>query len=391
MAHDNNNYIEELDGLRGIPVLPVIAYHSIITYFLIYPQHGANLSVLSNFVLKIISLFWCSVDLFFVISGFLITKILLNNKEGTNYFKAFYGRRFLRIFPLYYLFLCVHFLFIAPLLIKGGIKAELTGAPHQFYYLFYVSNFLREPSVLSHFWSLAVEEQFYCIWPFCVYFLSKRQLIWTCFFIIVVSIVSRFCLCIFGDFSYAYTVVYARSDTIMMGSLVALLRIEWDNKSLLKIASFFSVALLLLYSNYLFDFSRPMVADFSVGERILHSTFRHFIVGVIFSVILIIVLKEKKTRLHKVCTLPFFKMLGKYSYSIYICHVFIVFAIIKSPLGFSNLLALGIPPLFAVILQFTICSSVSLLIAIFTWYLIEIHFLRMKKIFAYKINEKTST
>ncbi|MEX2666829.1 acyltransferase family protein [Candidatus Uabimicrobium amorphum] len=384
MPHNNKNYIEELDGLRGIPVLPVIAYHSTITYFVLHPHHGANLSVLSNFVLKIVSLFWCSVDLFFVISGFLITKILLDNKETTNYFKAFYGRRVLRVFPLYYALLCIHFFLIAPLLIKGGIKEELTGYPHQFYYWFYVSNFLREPSVLSHFWSLAVEEQFYCIWPFCVYFLSRRQLMWTCFLIIAISIASRFYLCLSGDFSYAYTVVYARSDTIMMGSLVAILNIGWENKKLIKIALCSLITLLLLYSTYLFDFSRPMVAAFPVGERILHSTWRHLIVGVMFSAILIIVLKENKTVLHRVCTLSFFKVLGKYSYSIYACHVFIVFVVIKSPLGFNNLVTLGIPPLFAVVLQFAICSLLSLLVAIVTWYLIEIHFLRMKKIFAYK-------
>jgi peptidoglycan/LPS O-acetylase OafA/YrhL len=384
LVHNKKNHIEELDGLRGMGVLPVIAYHSIITYFLILPGEETDFDVVTNFIFKLISLCWCSVDLFFVISGFLITRILLNNKESTNYFSAFYGRRVLRVFPLYYLFLCVHFFLIAPLLINGGIKAELTGYTHQYYYWFYISNFVREPSVIFHFWSLAVEEQFYFIWPLCVYFLSRRQLIWTCSFFITISIISRFLLCISGDFSYAYTAVYARLDTIMMGSLVAIIKVNLETRTLLKIGYGSFVALILLYSTYLFDFSRPMTATFPVWERILHSTFRHFIVGVMFSAFLVIALQENKTAVHRFCNLKIFKILGKYSYSIYVCHVFIVFAVIKSPVGLGNLKALGVPTILAALLQFTLCSLLSLIAAILTWYLLEIYFLRLKKIFTYK-------
>ena len=289
------------------------------------------------------------------------------------------------MFPLYYTLLFTHFFFVAPLLIKNGIKANLTGATHQFYYWFYISNFTREPSVIFHFWSLAVEEQFYFIWPFFVYFLSKRQLIWTCFFIIGLSIVSRLALCMLGDFSYAYTVVYARADTIMMGSLIAILKIEWSNGTLIKIALSSFVALLLLYSTYLFDFSRPMIAIFPTWEKILHSTLRHFIAGIIISAILMILIKENKTLFHKFFSLPFLKILGKYSYSIYACHVFIVFVVMKSPFGFDHLVMLGVPVLLAAILQFAICSILSLVVAFLTWHILEVHFLRMKKIFAYKV------
>lgn len=153
--------IPGLDGLRAVAYLFVFFYHA-----------------------RYLDVGWIGVQFFFVLSGFLITGILLDMKRSLSrgdYFLKFYGRRFLRIFPLYYFYL----------LLAGGVAAWLisisyrTGYMEPFreevhYALFYVYNFMlafsdRDPSfMLEHLWSLSVEEQFYIIWPILILLTPER-------------------------------------------------------------------------------------------------------------------------------------------------------------------------------------------------------------------------
>src|SRR5580698_6867484 len=144
--------IRQLDSVRGLAVLLVLVHNTDI-----YPS--LHLGLITNAG-------WSGVDLFFVLSGFLITGILIDTKEAQNYFSSFYARRMLRIFPLYYA--------VLTLLVIVALH------PTQIYYYLYLSNWLIllkdgwQPNVAGHFWSLAVEEQFYLIWPLCVWLLPKR-------------------------------------------------------------------------------------------------------------------------------------------------------------------------------------------------------------------------
>ena len=124
---------------------------------------------------------WIGVDLFFVLSGFLITGILCDTREAPGYFRYFYARRVLRIFPLYYGFLLVWTMLLAwfPVFTTGP-AARLAG--QQWWYWLYLANLHigfasgptpGEPTV---FWSLAVEEQFYLLWPLVVAHLSRARL-----------------------------------------------------------------------------------------------------------------------------------------------------------------------------------------------------------------------
>ena len=390
-ADKNKTHIAALDGLRGIAILIILANHSVITYFTVYPEQGNNYDLITNFILKIFSLLWSGVDLFFVLSGFLITKILLDSKGAINYFKAFYVRRVLRIFPLYYSALCLHFFFIAPALLETGIPEKLTGYDNQLYYWFYLANFVRQPNILSHLWSLAVEEQFYLFWPFFVYFLSREKLVWTCGLLIGFSLLSRFLLCMIGDFSYAYSMTYSRIDPIIMGSLVAILKPKVSTRQLKTIVTCSLLLVMLLYSNFLFDFSRPLFYPFSTEERILYTTFRHFLFGVLFTALLMMAMQSEPQKLfHKICTSKTAILFGKFSYSIYIFHVFIVFIILESPLNFKNVQEIVGIPMVAFIWQFVLCSLLSLLVSAFTWYCIEVHFLRLKKFFVCQFEKANS-
>jgi peptidoglycan/LPS O-acetylase OafA/YrhL len=135
-------HVLELDGIRGLAISLVLLYHLTASF----------------------KMGWCGVDLFFVLSGFLITNILLRTKNSQSYFCSFYARRTLRIFPLYFFVLFLAFWILIPVAQHFGKAPQSLDAGHLWYW-FYISNWWNgtghEIDWLSHFWSLAVEEQFY--------------------------------------------------------------------------------------------------------------------------------------------------------------------------------------------------------------------------------------
>jgi len=154
-----------LDGLRALSILWVVIHN---TDLLDVPSGWARLPV------AVIHDGWAGVTLFFVLSGFLITGNLLDTRGSQNYFSNFYARRSLRILPLYYGTLVLFFV-VLPML--GAMPDALTTTAHRQWSLWlFVSNW-TDPSnggVLGflHFWSLAIEEQFYLVWPLIVLFLD---------------------------------------------------------------------------------------------------------------------------------------------------------------------------------------------------------------------------
>ena len=153
---------------------------------------------------------WIGVDLFFVLSGFLITGILYDAKGGPHYFRNFYMRRSLRIFPLYYAFLILIFA-VMPLLRASG--ADHVGK--QVWMWTYLSNVLFArvgwegmPAHTTHLWSLAIEEQFYLLWPLLVWLASRRRLIQLCVGSIAVAFATRLVLhFVFANDVAAYALI----------------------------------------------------------------------------------------------------------------------------------------------------------------------------------------
>jgi peptidoglycan/LPS O-acetylase OafA/YrhL len=170
----SGKYVPALDGIRGLAILAVLVTHSV-------PRLPAT--GLGYWCNQLIELGTFGVDLFFVLSGFLITGILLDSKDAPNYFRNFYARRFLRLFPVYYLYL----IFIA-LLLPAIHRAIHTHMPdfggNWWWFLLYSCNLKPDHAAndayLGHFWSLAVEEQFYLVWPAVVLLLSRRRLTYFC-------------------------------------------------------------------------------------------------------------------------------------------------------------------------------------------------------------------
>ena len=156
------SYIPELQGLRGIAVLAVVIYHC-------HPRfEGTWIAYASLWG-------WAGVNLFFVLSGFLITSILLEARDKEKYFRNFYGRRALRIWPVYVLVLAVVYL-EAPWFIGPTILDAVKTAPW-LAYIFFVQNLfhLALPPAIGPTWSLAIEEQYYFLWAPLVRFLRRPR------------------------------------------------------------------------------------------------------------------------------------------------------------------------------------------------------------------------
>src|SRR6266849_980858 len=154
-----------LDGIRGIAIALVIVHHAF------QDIHGTN--NLTSLIAHLADSCWVGVDLFFVLSGYLITGILLKSRDRVGYFRVFYMRRLLRIFPLYYCFL-------GGLLMIGFFKANLMAKMDFSWNFFYLSN-VRVAlhgwpwRPLGHLWSLSVEEQFYLVWPTVIFLMPRRR------------------------------------------------------------------------------------------------------------------------------------------------------------------------------------------------------------------------
>ena len=202
--------IDQLDGIRGVALLSVFLHH---TYH--------------------VPLLWGGVDLFFILSGFLITGILLKQKEGSlkHYFGHFYGRRARRILPPYLLLL------LLTVLLHG------VGWLRYWYFYPFAMNFLiplhvPHPGALDILWSLAVEEQFYFVWPWAVYYLSERALARLAATLLVLAPLLRLlCTPLFAEHWSIYLLTPFRMDLLAAGALLA---IGWHRRreAVLRLARF---------------------------------------------------------------------------------------------------------------------------------------------------------
>lgn len=201
-------YIPQFDGLRGVAVLMVLIGHS---GFLERLPHAGMLEY-ARF----------GVDSYFVLSGFLITGILLDSKGSEHYFRNFYVRRAVRIWPLYYLVLFLVFV-IEPLFVPAMRPTVASIWPA---YAFYVQNLIYHdayPFGLAVTWSLAVEEQFYITWPFLIFLLKKRTLTIALISLFVVSLSLRLAFYFRGaESGFVHQYTFSRLDSITFGSLAAL-------------------------------------------------------------------------------------------------------------------------------------------------------------------------
>jgi peptidoglycan/LPS O-acetylase OafA/YrhL len=365
-----------LDGVRGVAIALVVIYHSI-------RFGGMQPTVaLDRVVQKLGAVGWSGVDLFFVLSGFLITGILYDAKHARGYFRNFYARRILRIFPLYYGFLFVAFV-LWPLLSRWtGVAAPIQA--EQLWYWTYLQNVAVAikgwpvTAGIEHFWSLAVEEQFYLVWPLLVLALERRALVLACLAIGVGSLSVRALLVESGHPIAAYVLTPSRLDPLAFGALLALIaRTPGALPRAARWARPVAGACALCLGSMFF-----WRHGLHFWDRIVE-TIGFTLLAVLFGAVLAVALASPpRAFAARVLAHPTLQLLGRYSYAMYVFHLPIILSVAHafSAATLPRLAGSQLPGQ----MGFTsVTAMLTLYAARWSWRLYEAPLLRLKALFPY--------
>ncbi|MES1214926.1 MAG: acyltransferase [Bacteroidota bacterium] len=294
-------YYPALDGLRGLAILMVVIFHNFgFTHYFFFG--------------------WLGVDLFFVLSGFLITEILLKTVGKPGYFRNFYLRRILRIFPLYYLLLIVC-LVILPAIPSLHDKMQYY-TDHQWWFWLYAQNWLyvtmppEQNNLLLHLWSLAIEEQFYIVWPLTILLIKRPKFLLSIVLTLLVAImVTRSLLWVTNSdgTSFFNLYIFTRIDGICLGCALALIRKMKPDFIRLNTG-----IIILLFSALNFGFfflNRLHSFSFPYYPFIGYTTF-----AILFMILVDEAVSNNSGWISIIFTNPILKFLGKISYGFYLIH-----------------------------------------------------------------------
>lgn len=304
--------IEALNGLRSLAILFVFTYHSLVPAYAAFP----GLESYAEYFKR-------GVDLFFVISGFLITEMLLRQERGSDGIVTFFARRTLRIFPAYYVFLVIVYLIY--LYRFNSLSPSDPGYPilrallaNSWSDFFYLSNYF--PGLHGHTWSLAVEEQYYLIYPFLFplalkvrsRFLQAGGFI----FLFLVPLAARVYYGSHLPYETAKDVTYyrfeCRFDALLTGILCAWIYRRPFFKEIAKRSFFLSAGALLLLG--LGFFLPPLLSPF------VRMTYYFDLIYAGFALLLLASLAESSA-VSRFFSSPIFRPLARLSYSFYLWHM----------------------------------------------------------------------
>lgn len=377
--------VPALDGVRGVAIALVLVYH-----FVFMSDAWASSSAIDRGIWRVAGAGWSGVDLFFVLSGFLITGILYDSRaSAVQYFRSFYARRALRIFPLYFVFLLL--IIVALPLIYADAEAASTAVWNDIEWYgtysinirtLFTGNFRAEGLYTGHLWSLAVEEQFYLMWPLVVLVLRRRALMGVCLGALVGALCVRTAFVLSGDdHGAAYTFTPARLDTLAVGALIALAA-RGDGRDVRVLArlarpiAVAAIAVLLALVVEQGDLAPPF------GNWLLTVGFSA--VALLYGVLLIAVLTSSPgSRLSDVFSNRVLRSLGRYSYAIYLFHL-----PVATVLARRTDLVQDMPELFGstvpgIVLFGVLATAISYALAWVSWHVWEEQFLKLKTRFPY--------
>jgi len=301
-------FYPQLDGLRAVAILLVLMNHMI---DLKLPGPLAYLSALG----------WIGVDVFFVLSGFLITSILLSCNPGPRAFGFFVLRRTLRTWPLYFAVLIIAYLALR----HRPAGSEINWLQHLFFLQNYAPWFIARS--LGPTWSLCVEEHFYFLWPFLVFLVPRRFLLWLLPAIFVALPVVRY-WGLHHAFTYKqlYTETQFHLDGLVAGSFVALLVSFYTSRFLLRkwIAT---ICLVVGIGTAVAGFWRSW--SIMAGHNVL---FGFTSLSIAFAGLLLFLLGDETSILVKVLSLRALRYIGRISYGIYLLQGGVVSFLDRLPL-----------------------------------------------------------
>jgi peptidoglycan/LPS O-acetylase OafA/YrhL len=372
-----SKYLPELDGIRGVAILGVLCSHGVGVTGIF---ENTNTSVPANIFEHLMVPLWGGVDLFFALSGFLITGILLRTKGNQNYFSSFYARRALRIFPIYYLVLL---LCLSVAHFSAHVANQLPPSPEwKFAYFIYLQNwpiFWHGHKMLEGFWgaywSLAVEEQFYFIWPIVVLLLSETAISTICIVGFLCALPLRLFLSIHyfgGSFGLAQ-ITSSRVDGLLLGAACAVYMFKHKRPVPMRwivlsgsIGSIIVAWIAIFHNSELVDTGSWILTLGITGFALLSGT-------------VVAVSQHYIPLIQRILTLRWLRLAGKYSYGIYVYHLLIFLPVRKFLWDHTGLAATWNLP--EKILALLLLFAVVFFIAKLSYDLIETRFLRLKKSF----------
>jgi peptidoglycan/LPS O-acetylase OafA/YrhL len=361
-----------VDGLRGIAILLVLWYHAPFLFrdlpeFSAQQSPWAMLGVIGRMSLG----GWIGVDLFFVISGFLITSILIRLRDSGGSSWVFWGRRGLRILPLAILYLLALF-------VLDGLGDPLKMLPHfegWAWYAFYLGNihiaiYGWQPLAVMILWSLAIEEQFYLAWPLLVRMCSTRQLLWWSGGLMAVAPLVRAFTLSAADYPATYVFTLCRLDALAAGAVVAVLfgSHTWQAAAARLCKRLAPFALVVMLMTFLIPFS-PSLPE---TRPWFFSVFGYSWLAVGFAILLGASLNPDGL-FGALLKSPVLTFLGRRCYGLYLWHVliagFVTAGLQLWPVGFHVHILLWL--------------ALLLIVASGSWLLFEEPILRLKQFLPY--------
>jgi peptidoglycan/LPS O-acetylase OafA/YrhL len=309
--------VPELDGIRGTAILMVVIFHYVM------PWVSAKPTTLLYNVRYASQLLWTGVDLFFVLSGFLIGGILLDSRDSPTYFSTFYTRRFFRIVPLYIIWIITSFGTIWLITAGDFGKWIQDGAFPIWPYVGFVQNFWMAaqnhfPNYLGVSWSLAVEEQFYLTLPLIIRFAPRNWLPWIVGLGIVIAPALR--LLIFYHMPQHPVAIYilmpTRADSLLFGVLGAMLMRDEKEKLRLKNSGFLlavTLVMLAIFAGCL------MMIDGSLGGEPM-ATVGYTLMAAFYLCLILFCITQTHSWLAGIMRLSWLRWLGTISYGVYLFH-----------------------------------------------------------------------
>jgi peptidoglycan/LPS O-acetylase OafA/YrhL len=381
------SYVPALDGVRGLAILVVMCCH----FVWVVSEYAPPPDKLSRLVVEVFKSGRYGVDLFFVLSGFLITGILFDAKSDKHYFRNFYARRTLRIFPLYYCVLLIAFV-VAPLFVSWNSPGERQVVHNQAWLWLYMGNvknsfvgpefFQQDRLWMGHFWSLAIEEQFYLVWPLLILLLNRRSAMIACVGMIVGAPLLRIGLMSGlpypkGLFAAIYF-TFCKLDTLALGALLALVaRAPGGLVRYAKLAPWVFLLCGAMLAPMLFlkwDKASFMGA---VSESAKLSTICFFS----GSLLVLAVSSTPEKLVGWVFTTPIMRFFGKYSYGLYVFHELLA-PLFNWKLGVLSLQRhLGGSWHVAMFLHMLLAGLISIGVSLVSWHVMEKHMLKLKRFF----------
>jgi peptidoglycan/LPS O-acetylase OafA/YrhL len=352
-------HVPALDGLRGFAMFLVLVYH-IVDYL---PWR------------KPFAVGWCGIELFFVLSGFLITGLLLDSEGERHRLRNFYLRRALRILPLYYLVLIGLYLSIW---LGGNAASERVLAEQHWFWLLIQNmhmalNGWYKPMYFSHFWSLAVEVQYYVVWPVVLVLVGAQRGLIVCALVAATSFTLRNALPI--SFPYSYAATFMRLEGVMIGSVLAILmrtRRELLGRlaPLVLVGAGVPLVLFALTPDGL-HISSPWVIR--IGYPLL---------ALFFAAVLVSIFDTGRVgrASRAVFASRFCLWIGKYSYGIYLSHWVIHLKLRQPLLDWLTPLVGSLPV--ASTISFLIQGLLSIGFSVVSYHLVELPMMRLKNVLA---------